>query len=123
MEIRGRSYPEYVRPVVFFGLVLLLFTAVVVAYGFPEVEDEGGCYRQVNVCHGVPGESCLGIETSSLEEKQSCQYESQIKTLCRQERARACRNGTAPEQLIRGKDCSFWRDLYSMEKRSCSEIS
>jgi hypothetical protein len=123
MEIRGRNYPEHVRPLVFFGIMLLLFTAVVVGYGFPELEEDTECYRQVSVCHGVPGDSCLGIETSFLEEKQSCQYESEIKTLCRQERARTCRNGTAPEQLIRGKECSFWRETFDVERRSCSEIS
>lgn len=123
MEIRGRNYPEYVRPVVFFILVVVLFAAVVVAYGFPEVENQGECYQEINICHGVPGDTCIGFETSSLEQRQSCEYEEEIKTLCREARKASCQNDTVSRPMVRGKECSFWRETFEIEKRKCSDIS
>ncbi|WP_414838003.1 hypothetical protein ACK3SF_01225 [Candidatus Nanosalina sp. VS9-1] len=106
--------PEWAMPLLFLGIVILIFILFSLGYGFRTVQSEATCSQQVSICRGIPTENgCIGLQTQETfyDLPQQCEQYDVITSACENSA-----DGIPVQALdVFGKSCNEWSQAYDID--------
>lgn len=108
------------RDKIIFGFVLVVLFLTLVS-GLNSETVQGECYEREIVCHGLPFFDCLGFESENVNIAESCEYEEDIKSECRnnkqvyEEQFGELPADWAENAYVNNVKCSKWIEAYNLQ--------